>query len=217
MPNANTDLQAHRYDLLSRVADDLAHEIKNPLHAMIINLEVLRRRADAGNAEAVRDRADVIEHEIHRVHRLIDMLLQLARPGRFEDDAPLMLADALQDVVPLIELQARLARIPFVYQPPSEALAVQLSRDAIKFAFLAVAEALLDAGRSREAPEASGGLRISASHDERVARIEIGLASTVADPASLETASLFLGSSGRIEPAPDGATVVVVLPRVTSA
>ena len=217
MPNANTELQAHRYDLLSRIADDLAHEIKNPLHAMIINLEVLRRRADAGNAEAVRDRADVIEHEIHRVHRLIDMLLQLARPGRFEENAPLMLADALQDVVPLIELQARLARIPFAYQAPSEALAVHLSRDAIKFALLAVAEALLDAGRTREGPEDAGGLRISASHDETDARIEIGLVSTVADAACLETAALFLGTSGRIDPAPDGAAVVIVLPRVTSA
>ena len=40
--DASFDLHASRYALLSRLADDLAHEIKNPLHSMVINLEVLR-------------------------------------------------------------------------------------------------------------------------------------------------------------------------------
>ena len=37
-------LRANKLDLLERLADDLAHEIKNPLHSMVINLEVLKRR-----------------------------------------------------------------------------------------------------------------------------------------------------------------------------
>src|ERR1700741_2799475 len=31
-------LRANKLDLLERLADDLAHEIKNPLHSMVINL-----------------------------------------------------------------------------------------------------------------------------------------------------------------------------------
>jgi signal transduction histidine kinase len=33
---------AERFALVRRIADDLAHELKNPLNAMVINLEVLR-------------------------------------------------------------------------------------------------------------------------------------------------------------------------------
>ena len=37
-------IRENKLELVERLADDLAHEIKNPLHSMVINLEVLRRR-----------------------------------------------------------------------------------------------------------------------------------------------------------------------------
>src|SRR5690606_30390207 len=40
-------IRDNKLALVERLADDLAHEIKNPLHAMVINLEVLRRRIAA--------------------------------------------------------------------------------------------------------------------------------------------------------------------------
>ena len=45
---SDLDTRANRYDILSRLADDLAHEIKNPLNAIVVNLEVLRRKIETG-------------------------------------------------------------------------------------------------------------------------------------------------------------------------
>ncbi|NIP60786.1 MAG: hypothetical protein GWO00_23330, partial [Gemmatimonadetes bacterium] len=55
-------------ELVSRWADDLAHEIKNPLHAMVINLELVKRRATGEDAGALIQRAEVVESELYRVH-----------------------------------------------------------------------------------------------------------------------------------------------------
>jgi hypothetical protein len=72
--------QANRLDLVSRWSDDLAHEIKNPLHAMVINLELVKRRAGDADPSPLIERAEVVESELHRVHGLVDSLLKLVRP-----------------------------------------------------------------------------------------------------------------------------------------
>src|SRR5687768_15352006 len=86
----SADLQAIRANklaLVERLADDLAHEIKNPLHSMVINLEVLRRRiarlAETDQGELLRY-AGVVGGELDRVTRRIDLLLRLVRPERGE-------------------------------------------------------------------------------------------------------------------------------------
>jgi CheY-like chemotaxis protein len=73
-------LRANKLDLLERLADDLAHEIKNPLHSMVINLEVLKRRLNRvknGEVDDVLRYAGVLGEELDRVHRRIELLLRL--------------------------------------------------------------------------------------------------------------------------------------------
>src|SRR5690606_31396497 len=74
--------RAIRYDLVSRLADDLAHEIRNPLNAIVINLEVLRGRVQRGDTAAALERIAVVEQETRRLHLIVDRLLQLLRPER---------------------------------------------------------------------------------------------------------------------------------------
>jgi len=76
-------LRANKLDLLERLADGLAHEIKNPLHSMVINLEVLKRRvARADSPDEVQRYIGVLAGELERVNRRIELLLRLSRPGR---------------------------------------------------------------------------------------------------------------------------------------
>src|SRR5690606_23973046 len=79
-PDTRRDLLASRYRLISRLADDLAHEIKSPLHAMVINLEVLRRRVTAGDPDIALERAAGTDQEIPRPHQLAALLLTALRP-----------------------------------------------------------------------------------------------------------------------------------------
>lgn len=151
------ELQAGRFELLSRLADDLAHEIKNPLHAMVINLEVLKRRLAAGHAESALERAAVLEQELRRVNDLIHRLLLLIRPAR--DGVQLLDVDeVLGDIVPLLELQARLARVPFEYTPVGATVRVPIQRDVLAYALAGLARDALGSAGSDEPLVLAGAL-----------------------------------------------------------
>jgi signal transduction histidine kinase len=210
------DLLASRFLLVSRLADDLAHEIKNPLHAMVINLVVLRRRLAAGDPEIALERAAVIEHEIDRTHRLVDLLLKLVRPQRTGDQHAHSLAGALDEVLPLIALRARLAHVPLIADDVDVDAAIGTSHGAVKFALLALTEPIIDRLRALERPEEGRGLRLSVEHGDEV-RIRLETeAGALPDPAARTLAGHFLAEGGgRIEPDPNEPAIYIVLPRVT--
>ncbi|MEJ2216668.1 MAG: HAMP domain-containing sensor histidine kinase [Gemmatimonadota bacterium] len=108
------DLRANRLDLVSRLADDLAHEIKNPLNSMVVNLELVRRLTAAGRADAVGERVGILEEAVQRVHTLVDALLGSIRPPRPGDTADT--AVVLFDVKPLLEARAHVARVELSFE-----------------------------------------------------------------------------------------------------
>jgi signal transduction histidine kinase len=64
---------------LGRLTSGVAHEVKNPLNAMRIHLELLRARLGAGQP-AVRENLDVIAQEIVRLDRVVQGFLKFVRP-----------------------------------------------------------------------------------------------------------------------------------------
>jgi signal transduction histidine kinase len=117
----SADLQAIRANklaLVERLADDLAHEIKNPLHSMVINLEVLRRRiarlADAEQGDLLRY-AGVLGGELDRVTRRIDLLLRLVRPERGELTT---LGETVGEMLDLVELERDRHGVTIDFEPP---------------------------------------------------------------------------------------------------
>jgi signal transduction histidine kinase len=72
--------------ILQGLASRVAHEIKNPLNAVAVNLEVVRSRCERGKFEpaAVLPFAEAAAGELERVSRLVDALLALARPAQPE-------------------------------------------------------------------------------------------------------------------------------------
>ena len=149
MPDLNDEkFNALRYDLVSRLADDIAHEIKNPLNAIVINLEVLKVRIARSDADAALERVAVVEHEARRLHELVDRLIQLLRPER-EEASSLALDQVLDELLPLVEARARLARNEF-RRDCLATVFIPVRRDVLKFALLnvltAVHERLGEAG-----------------------------------------------------------------------
>lgn len=115
MADAELEVRANRMDLVARWADDLAHEIKNPLHAMVINLELVKRRAGSGDREPLVDRVEVVEAELHRVHHLVESLLRLVRPW---PDATVARVDGVfDDLLPVLLARARVRKLGFEHQP----------------------------------------------------------------------------------------------------
>ena len=217
-PVNEEQFRANRFDLVSRLADDLAHEIKNPLNSIIINLEVLKVRVARSDADGALDRASVIEHEARRLHLMIDRLLQLLRPEREEADS-FALDQVFDELMPLIEARARLARNTLSIEC-DPAVFVPLRRDMFKFAMLN----LLTAVHERLG-ENGGTLRVSCEGNGADLKVEIV---GVRDPESprpapsdaefersLAIAAALLDSSGAVlERQADG--VSIRLPRVRS-
>jgi signal transduction histidine kinase len=210
--------RANRFAIVSRLADDLAHEIKNPLNAIIINLEVLKVRVAKGDADAANDRAEVIEEEVRRLHLLVDRMLLLIRPERQEEES-LPLDSALDELLPLIEAQARLARNEF-RTDGAAAVLVRVRRDILKFALLNVLIAahahLGEGGGTLSLRCVTDATSVSITVEAVFApgRAPVGTGLELAQAVHVAGA-LLAASGGRIEALSSG--VSVTLPRTSSA
>jgi signal transduction histidine kinase len=117
-----TQIDANRYQLVSRVVAGLAHEVKNPIHAAIINLELLRRRVDEPKPELL-ERIDNLEQQVTTIHELIDPLFRFLRPQHGGVDW-IDLDDAVGALMPMLRAYCRVARVEISHDPSAGALIV---------------------------------------------------------------------------------------------
>ena len=84
---------------MQSLADRAAHEIRNPLNGLAVNLEVVRSRAarGAGDLASIARFAESASGEMERAAELVQALLELARPLA----APVDLWSALRPMVVL--------------------------------------------------------------------------------------------------------------------
>jgi two-component system nitrogen regulation sensor histidine kinase GlnL len=99
-----------------RMAVGLAHEIRNPLGAIRGAVQLLSRELESDSR--LREYTSVLLTEVDRVNRIIEMLLDLARPVPVRP-VPLNLHQLLERVALLTEETARTRRVTFVrrYDP----------------------------------------------------------------------------------------------------
>jgi signal transduction histidine kinase len=116
-----TQIQANRYELVSRVVDGLAHEVKNPIHAAIINLELLRRRSGDPDTRQLLGRIDLLEQQVTSVHELVDSLFRFLRPD-CESAGWIELDDAIGALMPVLRAYCRVARVEIAHEPANGAI-----------------------------------------------------------------------------------------------
>ncbi|MBX3269401.1 MAG: response regulator [Sandaracinaceae bacterium] len=71
---------------MGRLTSALAHEIRNPLNAATLQLELLRRGARKAGDDALLRRAEIVTEEVRRLSSLLDDFLGLARPKHLAMD-----------------------------------------------------------------------------------------------------------------------------------
>ncbi|PYN01059.1 MAG: PAS domain-containing sensor histidine kinase [Candidatus Rokuibacteriota bacterium] len=90
---------------LGRLTSGVAHEVKNPLNAMRIHLELVKTRLAAGTQTGVKDNLDVIAHEIQRLDRVVQGVLKFMRPQEL-NVGPVAVGSFLDEVARLMEPEA---------------------------------------------------------------------------------------------------------------
>ncbi|HSD26085.1 MAG TPA: ATP-binding protein, partial [Vicinamibacteria bacterium] len=104
---------------LGRLTSGVTHEVKNPLNAMRIHLELLRARlAQAGQSPPpeIAENIDVIAHEIQRLDRVVQGFLRFVRPQDLRL-APIDINAVLSDVARVARPEAARAGVEIVLEP----------------------------------------------------------------------------------------------------
>jgi signal transduction histidine kinase len=102
---------SRRVASLGRLTAGVAHEVKNPLNAMTIHLELLREKMASGaRPESTTEHVDIIGREIRRLDDVVQGFLKFARPEELtlQPVSPGLLT---RDVLKMIEPEAVAARV----------------------------------------------------------------------------------------------------------
>ena len=156
---------SRRLSAIGRLTGGVGHEVKNPINAIVVHLELMRNKLSGPDSPAIRH-LDVIQSEIQRLDRVVQTLIDFSRPVelKLEDEdlrqitsGVLMLASAElanQDV----QLQTSL---------PTRAVVVKVDADMLRQAILNIVL------NGAQAMPAGGTLRIGLREESRFAVLTI--------------------------------------------
>lgn len=127
---------SRRLAAIGRLTSGVAHEVKNPINAIVVHLEVLREKLLNLDPETKRH-MDVIESEIHRLDRVVKTLVDFTRPVELKL-AELDLREIVDDVVALAAPDAERQGVNLLAELDSDPLMVRVDADMVKQALLNV-------------------------------------------------------------------------------
>lgn len=121
---------------LGRITSGIAHEVKNPLNAMVIHLEILRSKLEAGNADH-RPQLEILDSEIKRLDRVVQTFLNFTRPLEIHLQ-PIDVNRIVSQVIDLAATEAHERGVKINKQLEDGTLMVKGDSDLLKQALLNV-------------------------------------------------------------------------------
>jgi signal transduction histidine kinase len=169
MREIENDLElSRRLAAIGRLTAGVGHEVKNPINAIVVHLELLRNKLGGSDNKAMRH-LEVIESEIQRLDRVVQTLVDFSRPVELqlkEHDlrrvvsAVLMLASA--------DLETRDVHVQS--DLPDHPVLAKVDADLLKQALLNVvlngAQAMAEGGKLDVRLAEDGRMALLSIHDE---------------------------------------------------
>lgn len=155
-----------RFRELGEVAAGLAHEIRNPLHAIGLNIENLRDRFPSEN-----ERFDLARSEVKRLDRLVADFLSYARPSplRVEEFA---LRPLLSETCELASFESRGKGVTVACGPAPEST-VSWDRGKIRQVIWNLVRNAVEASAGAEKVDGGHEVRLDASRDDGFVEIRV--------------------------------------------
>lgn len=139
---------SRRLAAIGRLTSGVAHEVKNPINAIVVHLEILKNKLQQVAPDA-RRHMDVIENEIRRLDRVVQTLVDFTRPVELKlSDADLR--KLAEDVALLAGPEAESKKVKLEFVAKAETLPVYVDADLVKQAILNIVingvQAMADGG-----------------------------------------------------------------------
>ena len=156
---------SRRMAAIGRLTAGVGHEVKNPINAIVVHLELLKNKLGADQAPATRH-LDVIDAEIHRLDRVVQTLVDFSRPVELrlrEQD----LRTVIGDVLALADEELSTRNVKLEGRMPANPLIVNVDADLLKQAAINVIQ------NGAQAMPNGGLLRVSLEEDRKMAVLRI--------------------------------------------
>ncbi len=142
---------SRRLAAIGRLTSGVAHEVKNPINAIVVHLEVMRQKLKEIDPDTKRH-IDVISSEIQRLDRVVQTLVDFTRPVELRLNE-IDLRKLVDEVIMLANPAAEQHRVKIERQSGTELLIARVDADLVKQAVLNIVingvQAMPDGGELR--------------------------------------------------------------------
>jgi PAS domain S-box-containing protein len=125
---------SRRLSASGRLTRGVAHEVKNPINAIVLHLQLLQSKLLQVDPDT-RRHMDIIDSEIHRLDRVVQILVDFMRPRDLRLET-IDMRRLLEDVSQLAEPDAHQHQVTIATELPAEPLLVKVDTDLMKQAIL---------------------------------------------------------------------------------
>ena len=159
---------SRRLAAIGSLTANVGHEVKNPINAMVVHLELLRSKLAAGQleGESAQKHVDILADEMHRLDRVVQTLADFSRPMELElreHD----LRRVVEQTVDLAGAEFREHGVMIEKELPAGPIMVRVDAELLRQALLNL---LLNA---MQAMPNGGVVRMAVRRDQRIAVVEI--------------------------------------------
>jgi signal transduction histidine kinase len=159
---------SRRLSASARTTRSVAHEVKNPINAIVLHLQLLQNKLKQVDPDTQRH-MDIIGNEIHRLDRVVQILVDFTRPRELRLEE-IDLRKILEEVTSLAHPDAAQHNVTIDRQLPDQPLIVKADSDFMKQAFLNVVlngvQAMSEGGRLELAARKEDDDVVTEIHDQ---------------------------------------------------
>src|SRR5215469_10047096 len=156
---------SRRMAAIGRLTAGVGHEVKNPINAIVVHLELLKNKLGTDHVPAARH-LEVIDAEIRRLDRVVQTLVDFSRPVELQLHEQDM-RTVIGDVLALASEELTTRNVKLVSEIPANPMIVNVDADLLKQAAINVIQ------NGAQAMPNGGTLRVRLAEERKTAVLRI--------------------------------------------